>query len=33
MRQLLIGFGFLALVLGAIADGWLIVMMIGQVGT
>lgn len=33
MRQLLIGLGLLALVLGVIADGWLIVMMIDQLGS
>lgn len=33
MRQLLVGLGVLALVLGVIADGWLIVMMIDQVGS
>ncbi len=33
MRQLLVGLGLLALALGMIADGWLIVMMIDQLGS
>jgi hypothetical protein len=33
MRFLLIGLGVIALVLGLIADGWLIVMMIEQLGS
>ena len=33
MRKPLIGFGLLALALGMIADGWLIVMMIDQLGS
>lgn len=33
MRQLLVGLGVLALVFGVIADGWLILMMIDQVGS
>lgn len=33
MRRLLISFGLLALALGLIADGWLVLMMIDQLAS
>ena len=33
MRKLMICFGLLALALGVIADGWLVVMMVDQLGS